>query len=76
MVAGSGTVPLVAYNNEEGTQSIPPTNGGTNPAPVISLHHMVSAALSSHYTFQTKTVCEHHKNSISNTEFSSFISDL
>ena len=56
MVAERGTVTQVASNNGGGTQSPPPINFSTAPAPVGVLHHMGDAVLSSQYAVQ-KTFC-------------------
>ena len=37
---------------------------------------MVAAILASQYSVQTKSVCEHHKNDVSDPELSLLISDL
>ena len=52
MVSSSGTVPQVTSNNGGGTQAPHPINGGTYPAPVGGLHHMVAAVRSSLYAAQ------------------------
>ena len=76
MVAASGTVTQVDSNNIGGTQSLPPFNGDTYPDPVDGLHHMGASVLASNDAVQKKYVCEHHKNSVSDTELFSFIADL
>ena len=76
MVAVSRTFPLVASNNGRVTQAPTPINGGTAPAPVGVLHHMGAAVIASKYAVKTKSVCEHQKNSVSDPELSSFISDI
>ena len=56
----------------------PPTliNGVTDPDLVNILHHMGADLLASNYAVQINSVCEHHKNSVSDNELSSFIFDL
>ena len=76
MVAASRTVPQVASNNGGGTQAPPPINGGTTTAPVVGLQNMGTDVLASQYSAQKKSLCEHHKNSVSDTELSLFISDV
>ena len=76
MAAASGTVLQVASNNGVGTQSLLPSNGSNAPAPVADLYHMGSTVLASQYAVKKHYVCKHHKNSVSDPELSSFISDL
>ena len=76
MVSASITVHQVASNNVGCTQSPPPIHGGTDPAPDGCLHHMGSSVLAYHYAFQNNYVCEHHNNSVSDPELSSFVADL
>ena len=76
MVSASYTVPQVDSNNVGGTQYLPPINYNTATDPVGGLHYMGAAVLSPQYSFQTKFVCEHHKNAVSDPELSLFISDL
>ena len=76
MVAASGAVTQVASNNGVGTQSPPPINGVTAPDTVGGLHYMGAAVLVSQYAVKTKSVCQHHKNYVSDTELSYFIYNL
>ena len=76
MVAASDTVTQVASNNGGGTQYLPPINGGTSHAPLGGLHYMDTAVLASQYAVQTKYVCEHQKNAVSDPELSSLIDEL
>ena len=76
MESASNKFPQVASNNGGFTQYPPPIKGGTAPAPVGNLHNMGAAVLAYQYAVQTKFVCEHHKNTVSYPELSSFIDDL
>ena len=76
LISESVTVTQVDSNNGGGTQFPTPTNGVTATAPIDGLHHMGAAVLASQYVVQTKSVCEHHKNSVSDTEIYFFIAEL
>ena len=58
---------------EEEPKPRPPINGDTAPDYVGGLHHMGAAILASQYAGQTKSVCEHHKNAVSDPLLSLFI---
>ena len=73
MASASGKSPQVHYNNGGGTQAPPPINGDTAPYYVGGLHHMGAAILASQYAGQTKSVCEHNKNAVSDPLLSLFI---
>ena len=65
MATVRNTFPQVASNNGVVTQYPSPIKGGTAPSPVGDLHHMGAAVLAYQYVVQTKSVCEHHKNTVS-----------
>ena len=46
------------------------------PAPIGDLNHMGEDTLASQYAVQTKSLCEHIKKDLFDTELSSFVSDL
>ena len=66
----------IQTDNGVDTKSPPPINDGTSTAPFSGLNHMVADVLASKYEFQKIYVCEHHKNDVSDSELSLFISDL
>ena len=66
----------VTSNNIVVTQYLSHINGGTATAPVGGLHHMGDDVLASNYAVKKKSVCEHHKNYVSDPELSLFISGL
>ena len=74
MASASGKVTQVASNIGGGTQALTPINGGTATAPVGGLHHLCAAALDSQYSVQTKSMCEHDKDDVSDPEL--YISSL
>ena len=65
MVAANGTVTQVSFNNGVGTQAQPPINGSTAPSLVEILHIMGADVPFSQCAVQKTSVCEHHKNSVS-----------
>ena len=76
MVAASEIFPQVASNNGGGTQAPPLINCGTAPDTVGGLHHMGAVLIDSQYAVQTKSLCEHHNNYVSDPKLTLFIADL